>query len=332
MTSKPQEKSTQATSMGTLCPMCRAPLSDVGQVWDDRYGHPGLFEVEQCRGCGHRRLAITPGQINAQTLYSDWYPRRTFVLADWHPNRVQGGFLGWLRGERASAFTWIPSEVRILDIGTGWGESLGYHAARGCEVWGVDADENLRRVADAHGFSVRIGSFAAGMFPAGHFDWITMDQVIEHLNDPAASLSEAWRLLKPGGHLVATTPNGGSPLARLLGRRWVHVHAPYHEHLFSPGSLRQAACAAGFVIERQVSVTRGIWYHIQWLHLAGRRPSGQASPAWVRSQPWRLWEQIPRFIAAGMHRYLGVNHILARILDACGWGDNQVMVLRKPAG
>lgn len=312
------------------CPICYVTSECAAQVWDDRFGYPGLFSAYHCPSCNHRHIVQTNEKIDPLRLYSDWYPRRGFVLDDWKPNQTRDGFVGWLTGEGSAAFSWIPPRVRILDIGAGWGESLGYHAARGCDVWGVDADENLRRVAVAKGFSVHIGNFAAVDFPTGNFDWITMDQVVEHLPNPSGALTDVMNLLKPGGHLVVTTPNGHSMLARLLRRRWVHIHAPYHMHLFSRTSLRMAALAAGFIIERHTTITNSAWYHFQWMHLIGLRPPGQRSPYWCRSVPFRRHEQVLRVLAAGANRFLALNHLFARILDAFGQGDNQVLILRKP--
>ncbi len=316
--------------MSSTCIVCSRSTRPDERVWDDRYGHPGTFDHKRCPACGHTRTHDPAGHVDPSRLYSDWYPRRSFSLEDWAPNSLNHGWSGWLRGERAAAFAWVPAKVRILDVGTGWGQSLGYHANRGCEVWGVDADENLQRVADKHGFRVRIGPFTAEGFEADSFDWITLDQVMEHLPDPARALADVWRILKPGGHAVVTTPNGRSLLARLLGRRWVHVHAPYHLHLFSRASLRLAAQAAGFTVETHATITNSAWYHFQWMHLVGLRPAGQRSPYWSREVPWRLTERAMRVLVAIADRFLGVNHLLARTLDLLRIGDNQVMVLRKP--
>ncbi len=48
-------------------------------------------------------------------------------------------------------------------------------------------------------------------------DFVTMAAVLEHLDEPAAILSEAYRILKPGGKLLLTTPSHlNKPLLEFL--------------------------------------------------------------------------------------------------------------------
>lgn len=46
-----------------------------------------------------------------------------------------------------------------------------------------------------------------GELEEGTYDLVTILAVLEHLPDPAAAVGEAYRMLKPGGVLVATCPN-----------------------------------------------------------------------------------------------------------------------------
>jgi SAM-dependent methyltransferase len=43
-------------------------------------------------------------------------------------------------------------------------------------------------------------------FPDGAFDAVKATEILEHVPDPAAALAECRRVLRAGGHLVATTP------------------------------------------------------------------------------------------------------------------------------
>ena len=298
-------------------------------MYDDRFGYPGLFPLRTCRACGHGYLGnsnFSDQQI--RQLYSDYYPRRSMKVEDYRPHVERRGFSAWLDGARASAFRWVPRGVRVLDVGSGFGQALGYHVARGCEVWGVESDENALRVAERHGFNVRIGVFNADDFPAAHFDVVTMDQVIEHMRDPVATMEGIRTVLKPGGVAVLSTPNAAGWGARVFGRRWINWHTPYHLHFFSRGSMGIAAKRAGLESRSLGTITPSAWLHYQLIHLATRRAPQQASPFWSGKGGYTLSDRIVLKGASLLHRSR-ITHLVTRAFDATGLGDSQLFELRK---
>jgi glycosyltransferase involved in cell wall biosynthesis len=90
---------------------------------------------------------------------------------------------------------------------------LGYGNVRGC-YFGKAGTTETREVELPEGgtFSCKIDHFdAEGDFfpyPSAHFSTILCCELLEHLaRDPMYMMNEIHRILRPGGHLVLTTPN-----------------------------------------------------------------------------------------------------------------------------
>jgi 2-polyprenyl-3-methyl-5-hydroxy-6-metoxy-1,4-benzoquinol methylase len=308
--------------------VCSAALQAESQLHDDRYGYAGVFTLLRCLACGHRQLDASMSDAQIADLYTRYYPRSTFDLDAWTPPVESSGFAAWWNGHRANAFRWVPRQVRVLDIGCGFGESLGYHRMRGCDAHGVEADANILRVADRHGLQVRHGLFDAQHYAPASFDVVTLDQVIEHVAEPGRVLRGVYQVLKPGGLLVLSTPNADGWGARQFGKRWIHWHAPYHLQFFSRTSMQRAADDAGFVLEQRVTVTPAAWLGFQWGHLVTYPAPGQASPYWRPQLPRSLAQRI----TLRLLRYvelLGLNAAWTRLMDALDRGDNAVYLMRK---
>jgi len=312
------------------CPICNNPqVQVVMQSFDDRYGYPGEFALMQCQHCGHAFLdcTLSPGQLTE--LYTHYYPRKSFDIANFKPHSEQSGFFAWFNGLACSAFRWVPKNVRVLDVGCGFGESLGYHTARGCDVYGVEADENIRRVVEKFGYKVHVGLFDDSVYGAEFFDTVTMDQVIEHVTDPQSILRGVARIMKPGGKLILSTPNANGWGAKIFGRRWINWHTPYHLQFFSKQSMQKAAEQAGFEVTEIKTITNSDWLLFQWIHLVTYPKLGQSSWFW---SPNKEGETLPQKLAARLMSLVHktrVNHLLTRIFDSAGWGDNFVFVLTK---
>ena len=239
------------------------------------------------------------------------------------------GFRSWLNGDKSSTFRWVPRAVRVLDIGCGFGESLGYYQARGCDVYGVEADENIRRVADKFGYNVHVGLFDASVYEANFFDYVTMSQVIEHVTAPVQTLSGIARVLKPGGVAILSTPNASGWGAKVFGRYWINWHAPYHLQFFTLQSMQLAAEQAGLVVERAITITPSAWLHYQWIHLLSCPPEGVVSPFWAPGGKWNFMQKVALKTLEIAHR-CKINHVVTRIFDAIRMGDNRIYFLRKP--
>jgi 2-polyprenyl-3-methyl-5-hydroxy-6-metoxy-1,4-benzoquinol methylase len=312
------------------CPVCGARADVIrDDLYDDRYGYPGTHTLLGCRRCGHKFLGTRFTESELGALYGEYYPRGVLRLEAFKPRVELHGFRTWLEGEHASAFRWVPKNVRVLDVGCGFGETLAYHAARGCDAHGVDADPNLLRVAERYGLNARVGLFHAADYEPAGFDYVTLDQVIEHAADPRSFLRDVATVLRPGGVAIVTTPNSNGYAGRLLGRWWINWHVPYHLQHFSRRSLALLAEESGLEVVSIRTLTNSRWLHYQWMQLFTRPPEGVPSPFWDPKRSPRVLPKVPNKLGRLLYRARAF-HVVTRVADASGVGDNFLCFLRKP--
>jgi SAM-dependent methyltransferase len=112
----------------------------------------------------------------------------------------------------------VRAGTRVLDVGTGPGTAASLACARGARVVAVDAEFTMlglarRRVPQAAMCHAVLPDLP---FPDDHFDAVVANFVINHVGDPAASVAELRRIVRPGGRIAATVwPSPRPPLQRL---------------------------------------------------------------------------------------------------------------------
>jgi SAM-dependent methyltransferase len=201
-------------------------------------GTAGGFRIRRCRRC--------------QTLFTDRLPTAdegTDYAAYYHPGNLDvPAFVRERLGGIASSFDDSRRTGRWLDVGCGAGALLAAARDRGWDVTGTEVAEGGARAVRERGFDVRTGELDQLGLPEGAFDVVSIIEVIEHVPEPRSLLAAASVLLRRGGVLYLTTPNGRGLSARLLGTRWSVVSPPEHLQLFSRAGMRLALAGAGLRI------------------------------------------------------------------------------------
>jgi 2-polyprenyl-3-methyl-5-hydroxy-6-metoxy-1,4-benzoquinol methylase len=132
----------------------------------------------------------------------------------------------------------------LLDMGCGNGKFLSFMRGMGWKTYGTDISPLAVEVARANGHRVSCGDVAQARFSDDFFDLITLNNVLEHVYDPIATLEELRRVLKPGGELIVCVPNFDCYERQVFGRHWDPLKIPVHFHHFSGTSLTLALVAA----------------------------------------------------------------------------------------
>lgn len=149
----------------------------------------------------------------------------------------------------------------VVDVGCGGGILSEAMARRGAQVLGIDVARAALEVAELHALD---GGIAVEYRPqtaeelvserAASFDVVTCMEMLEHVPDPARTLTALAQLAKPGGHLFLSTVNrtlraflvaivGAEYLLRMLPRG---THE--YERFIRPSELAAWARRAGLEV------------------------------------------------------------------------------------
>jgi len=161
-------------------------------------------------------------------------------------------------GKRLKTIESLAHKGRLLDVGCATGFFLDLARSQGWEVLGSEVSEFSAGYArERFGLDVRLGTLRQLHLDTASFHAVTMWDVIEHVVDPLAELQEVRRILRPQGVLSIITPDAGSWMARLLGRRWEEFRrVREHIYFFSRRTMRDMLRKAGLEVVRMESADK----------------------------------------------------------------------------
>lgn len=128
------------------------------------------------------------------------------LVGDWWQPRGRFAMLHWIAAARARL---VPRATRpgsvLLDIACGGGLLAPHVADLGHRHVGVDLSPSAVPVARGHGVEAVRGDAQSLPLASGCADVVVAGEVLEHVHDLAATVTEACRVLRPGGTLVLDT-------------------------------------------------------------------------------------------------------------------------------
>ncbi len=176
----------------------------------------------------------------------------------------------------------VTPGMRVLDIGCGLGALAGDFARRGCNVVGIDLDEQNLEIARGTFPAVRFVHAAANeqvleTLDETPFDLVTCTEVIEHLYAPMSLARGCHAAVRPGGRLIISAPFHGyfkNLTIALLNKCDGHYSPLWeggHIKFFSRRTMKQLLIDAGFEDLQFRGIGR---FPLLWMSLlaAARKP------------------------------------------------------------
>lgn len=141
----------------------------------------------------------------------------------------------------------------FLDAGCATGRLIHAMRERGWDVKGVEVcPQSVDYARQKRNLDIYLGSLEAAAYSADSFDVVHCSHLIEHLTDPSAFITEAARILKPGGLFIAVTPDISGFQAGLFRAEWRSAIAD-HMYLFSKKTLKMMMEQKGFKLSNTVT-------------------------------------------------------------------------------
>jgi len=209
------------------------------------------YEVRQCAASG----------LHFQT----WVMDDSELAGLYSPTVDQGYFHNEIAGQKLHWFAHLTEEILVmrqmvaarrpvvLDFGCNWGKWASMALAHGCEVYAVEVNRDAAAFCAARGIKI----ISRAQMRELRFDFINVDQVMEHLSDPLGVARDLAACLKPDGYMKWSTPDNPR-LPRLLraaqirgdnavlDAKTIDPLAPLeHVNLFSNASLRFLGAQVG---------------------------------------------------------------------------------------
>ena len=258
-------------------------------------------DVYRCVACGH--VTVPAGLVRGDDGVSIYERDDSIFEADGNEEYYLDETNAQAAGAKlAYVARFCPPGRRLLDVGASFGHFLA-EAQTSYQASGIEVSPSAVAWArSTFHVDVAVGSvydIGTGAAAAGLYDAVTFWDVIEHLEDPAAAVDQIRRCLAPGGLLFLSTPDAGSLVARLMGRRWHYLDPVQHLNLFSRKNLVRLLSEHGFspVGHRYFGRSYRLSYVANRLRYlaAGRTSNGRAAdpvraPFGTVAVPIKLWD------------------------------------------
>lgn len=206
--------------------------------------------------------------------YWNWYAREYHAGVYYHGYEQDAR----VANLRLDAYA-IPEGAALLDVGSGNNAFIHRARERGIHAYGVEPGDQ------AAGPLTYSKPLRECHFPTGHFDVVTIHDVLEHMPDPRGELREIARILKPGGRFLLDWPRFHAP--NDAGRH--HWKPVEHLWMLTDDQVVDLLAAEGFAVDRldHPRESRSVFYTTNRAKVSDVRilvPAGIGDGYWVAAK------------------------------------------------
>ncbi len=206
-------------------------------------------EIVQCAECS--LVYINKQRADLGNLYNkDYYLKsESNMLANYTDYKDQEKIV---KQNFSFAYAYIaknmnPNKNKLLDIGAGFGYFIKY-LPNNIQSHAVEVS---KEAADALKINTKAKVYYGNFLDVNiknKFDFIVSYDVIEHQNYLIEYLCRIKSLLKKDGIVILTTPDFGSPINKIFGKRAPLIQPLYHNYYFTQDWFRENMSSLGYRI------------------------------------------------------------------------------------
>jgi len=205
---------------------------------DKLLGITGQFQIKKCQQCGVYLLSPKISTEEMQKYYPEEYICYLEAIED-DPSVFSRLDRKIALNKRCKQINKrVDKPGKILDIGCATGIFLDGMKKLGWEVAGIEPNE---KAADYARKRFNIDVFTGYLHEVNlrdeSFDVITLWDVLEHVPDPNEFINNVYKLLKPGGLIIASLPNANAWERYLFREYWVGWEIPRHYRSHTPDTI-----------------------------------------------------------------------------------------------
>ena len=237
------------------------------EISDKNLGISGKFKLNKCNNCGILFLNPQPTNKELEKYYpkEKYYSLKTIkTKKNSQKTRLKIFLYDLYFGSNKNLLlkilfspikytvrgTKIAKNKRFLDIGSGSGQFVYDMRQLGLDVYGIEPGKFDVKGAKNEKLNILNLDLIKAKYPSNFFDIITINHVLEHVEDPKKVIKEMNRILKKKGFLIIGVPNSRFLAYRIFKKNWYQLDAPRHLFNFSDKNLKELLQKEGFKINK----------------------------------------------------------------------------------